>query len=141
SYAEQVVVPTSAAVKVIDVVGHLDRGGRRHHDLLGVAAQRHGPGHPVTLGEPGDARAHRGHHAGTFDAVGERKVGGVEAGPVVDVDEVHPGDGEVDQDLSFARLTDLDVGVGHDLRATVLAYLNASGHTCLSSASPSVAAT
>src|SRR5690606_1436132 len=37
SYAEQVVVPTSAAVKVPDNVDHLDRGGRRHHDLLGVA--------------------------------------------------------------------------------------------------------
>ena len=83
--------------------------GREEH-VLGVGAEHVRPRDPVSLAEEGHARPHGGHDARALHARDERQRVRVEAGAVVDVDEVDAGRLHPDHDLPGSGRRDGHVG-------------------------------
>ena len=85
----------------VDAVGNLVGHRGVHRDPFGVGAHRPGPGHPVTWGEAVDSGSYLQHGPRALLAQNQRQRHVVEARSVVGVDEVHPGRGHFDRDLTL----------------------------------------
>ena len=83
-----------------------------------VEAVDHGPGDPVTDGH-GRALADLTHRAGGLEALHVGRVGGVDAGALVGVDEVHPTGGDLHEGLAGSGRGDLALLEGEDLGSSV----------------------
>ena len=88
----------------IDVVRDLHQHGRRHHGVLRIGAAGHRVGHAVAGRDFRDALADCFHRARAFAADRDRRIGLVQAGTEVDVDEVDAAGGDAHQRLSGAGL-------------------------------------
>ena len=72
----------------VHLVRHRHDGIGRDVQRLGMAARHVRPGHSVANGNPGDVRPDRDNVTRTLAAEYERRRNGVDALPLVDVDEV-----------------------------------------------------
>jgi hypothetical protein len=94
--------------------GSLHHVPRRHHARLAVAAGRvAGVGGAVAGLQVRDALAHRLDDAGAFHAQRQRQRAGVQAGALVDVDEVQAAGVVADADLARAGLAHRQVDQLH----------------------------
>jgi hypothetical protein len=109
-------------LEVGDAVRQLDQPVGRHDPGFGIGAgRRGGVGHAVARLEVIDSLADRFDPAGGLHADGRRqRRQGVEAGAVVDVDEVQADGGLFQADFARAGCADLDGFPGQDLRAAGL---------------------
>jgi len=109
----------------VDRVGQPAHGLRRHHAHLAIAARRHaGVGHTVAHGQVRHAGAHGLDHARALHADAGRHLQRVQAGAVVDVDEVQPDGAVAYAHLPGAGLAHVHLGQFQYFGAAVLADLN-----------------
>jgi len=80
-----------------EVGGNLGHQAGGNHGVFGVGTARHSMGYPVARGEAGHLRAHRLNRSGGFHSRGEGHLGRVQPGPVIGVDEIDAGGGDLDQ--------------------------------------------
>jgi hypothetical protein len=114
-----------------DVVGQLAHLRRGHDARFAVRARRvGGVGGAVTDLQVRDTLAHRFHHAGAFHAQRQRQRVLVQAGALVDVDEVQPAGVVADADLARAGLAHGHVDQLQLLGAAVGGDLDGARHRC-----------
>ena len=92
----------------IHVLGDLDELGGRHHRVFRVGAARHGIGHAVARSHLGHPRAHGLHGARALAAERDRKIGLIQPGAEVNIDEVDAAGRDAHQRLPAGP----DAGVG-----------------------------
>ena len=73
----------------IDPVGQADQPPRIDSLHFGIGTANHGMGHPVSNLNLGHAVANSRHHARGLGPRAERRIDRIQAGAVIDVDEVH----------------------------------------------------
>jgi hypothetical protein len=108
-----------------DAVGDGDQARGRHDGVLGVRTALHRERDAITWSDLADVAADRLDGAGPFVAQGERKVGLVEAGPVVHVEKVHAAGRDAHERLAGTGLRRRHVRQLHLLGASGLTDLDA----------------
>lgn len=106
----------------VQPLGDGDEPLRRDHQVLGVGPLHVGEGHPVPGPHPHHAFPHLLHHPGPLLPQGEGGGHGVEALPLVGVNEVHPDGEKPHQDLPGPRLRDRKLLEPQDLRSAHLVH-------------------
>ena len=105
--------------------------------LLGVSANRAGVSDAVAKAEVGDARANALDHTRALNSRSERQRLRIEAGAMIDVDEVEARRLLTQLDLTGAGLADLDLLPFEDLRPSGLMDSNGVRHgAALNACSP-----
>ena len=112
-----------------DAIGQLAHAFGGHHALFAIAAGRHaGVGRAVAHLQVRDALAHGLDHARSFHAQLQWHGVGVQAGALVDVNEVQADGLVTDADLAGAGLPDGHINKFHDFGTTGLVNLNGLAH-------------
>ena len=120
----------AAAVSSLTPCGDLDHAVGGDQPLFGIGADRPGISDAAPDLQVAHALADRGDDAGPFHArdEGKRRLW-VEAGAVIDVDEVEPDRRLLDLDLAGAGLADLDLLPFEDFGPAIFMHPDRVGHS------------
>ena len=104
---------------------------REHQQAVGRDVAHLGVGGSIADLDLADPGADRRHHPGAFEADARLQRQRVEAGAMVDVDEIEPDCMLLDGRLAGGRRRNGKLLPDEDFRAAVLVHANCVGHGCL----------